>query len=251
MKISFVVNDHEAEHCVQALHSAFFENGLVSEAKVGVKKRKAVSQEKKKKKKKRKAGDEHHSPRVRQERADTTSDRSPSVIERTVFPNNDPIDIGGEPLRIEKDGLPAAGVLPQPQAVQPEQPSDVDANHGAQEKYSRLRAYLDHDSPMPVRGDETGFEWWFDDIGLGIPLWNAEAEQQGRTADAAEGGIPLLTEEEEVIQALIAGPTPDESFGSPSGDMAWPPPALASSLHVAGECQAAFCGLCITDKIGI
>jgi hypothetical protein len=274
MKISFVVNDHEAEHCVQALHSAFFENGLVPEAQVAEKERPipfaAASSSGVKK---RKCRDEHHPPRVCQERADATADRSPSVIERTVLPDNDPImpDVRGDnydgvttrlsdisldnnplPVRVDRDGLAAASVLPEPQAVQPEQPSGVDAN--SEDEYNKLMAFLDDDdSPMPVGGDneaEDPFGWFADILepddysGLDIPMLNAETDQQGRQADSAEGGSPVVTEEEEVIEALIAGATPEEFFASPST-------ALASSLHVAGECQAAFCGLCFTEQIGI
>jgi hypothetical protein len=232
--------------------------------------------------KKRKCRDEHHPPRVCHERADATVDRSPSVIERTVLPDNDPImpDVGGDdyvsvtaglsdiildddpvPVRADREGLAPAGVLPEPQAVQPEQPSGVDANSGAQEEYNKLMAFLDDDdSPMPVGGDneaEDPFGWFADILepddysGLDIPMLNAEADQQGRQADSAEGGSPVVTEEEEVIEALIASATPEEFFASPSSDMSWSPPALASSLHVAGECQAAFCGLCFTEQIGI
>ncbi|KAM0886569.1 hypothetical protein ACQ4PT_029651 [Festuca glaucescens] len=283
MKISFVVNDHEAERCVQALHSAFFDKGLVSEAQVAEVERaipSAVASSSGVKK--RKAGGEHQATGVRQERADITADRSHSVIEHPIMPDaggDDYVSVPAEhldiipddnpvPVKVDNDGLAGGSVMPQPKAVQPEQPSSVDANHGAQEEYNKLRAFLDHDSPMPVRGDNGDGDplaWFadilepddypmFDDSGLdGIPMLNAEAEQQGRLAEAAEGGSPLVTEEEEVIEALIAGATPDKFFGSPSSDMSWSPPALASSssLHVAGECQAAFCGLCFTEEIGI
>lgn len=33
--MSLIVNDHEAEQCVKALHSAFFESGEVSEIELG------------------------------------------------------------------------------------------------------------------------------------------------------------------------------------------------------------------------
>ncbi|KAM0928592.1 hypothetical protein ACQ4PT_002574 [Festuca glaucescens] len=288
MKLSLVVNNDEAEHCVQALHAAFFENGFVSEAQVAEKERPIPSVAASSSGiKKRKTANEQQPRGVRQERADTTADCSPST-DWTAFPNYDPImpEVGGHhyvgvpaeffdiipdnnpvPVRVDNDGLAATGVLPQPQAVQPEQPSGVDANHGAQE-YNKLWAFLDNDNPMPVRGDNGDGDplaWFadilepddypmFDDSGLDdIPMLNAEAEQQGRLTEAAEGGSPIVTEKEEVIEALIAGATPDKLFGSPSSDMSWPPPALASSssLHVAGECQAAFCGLCFTEEIGI
>jgi hypothetical protein len=197
-----------------------------------------------------------------------------------VLPDNDPImpDVGGDeyvsvtaglsdiildddpvPVRADRDGLAPAGVLPEPQAVQPEQPSGVDANSGAQEEYNKLMAFLDDDdddSPMPDNGAGDPFGWFADilepeDYPMFDPMLNAEADQQGRQADSAEGGSPVVTEEEEVIEALIAGATPEKFFASPSSDMSWSPPALASSLHVAGECQAAFCGLCFTEQIGI
>lgn len=42
VKVSLVVHDSEAKDCVQALHSAFFENGYVSELERAENKRKAV-----------------------------------------------------------------------------------------------------------------------------------------------------------------------------------------------------------------
>ncbi|XP_047072949.1 uncharacterized protein LOC124682280 [Lolium rigidum] len=276
MKISFVVNDHEAERCVQALHSAFFDKGLVSEAQVAEVERaipSAVASSSGVKK--RKAWGEHQATGVCQERADITADRSHSVIEHPIMPDaggDDYVSVPAEHLdiipddnpvavRVDNDGFAGGSVMPQPQAVQPEQPSGVDANHSA-EVYNKLWAFLDNDNPMPVRGDngdgdplawfagilEPGDYPMFDDSGLdNAPMLNADAEQQGRLTEAAEGGSPIVTEEEEVIKALIAGDTPDKFFGLPSSDMSWSPPALASSssLHVAGECQTTFCGLCV------
>lgn len=90
------------------------------------------------------------------------------------------------------------------------------------------------DTPMLVRVNDGGYS-----AGVVADMPNVEAEQQGVVA--AEASTRLGTEEEEVIETLLAEmPCPAPVFDS-----------CESELHVTGECHAAYCGLCITEAMGL
>lgn len=91
MKVSLVVDDSEAEDCVRALHSAFFENGFLNGCPIPGNSSAAAASSGVK----RKAAEGHPGspPSVRQERMGT----EPSILqetERTSLSGTDPMPVG-------------------------------------------------------------------------------------------------------------------------------------------------------------
>lgn len=96
LNVSLVVHENEAKHCVQVLHSAFFEDGFVSKVEEAdnecpgpVNSSAAAAAVASSSGVKRKANDDHPEapPSARQERADTDPN-GPEETERTTFSDN-------------------------------------------------------------------------------------------------------------------------------------------------------------------
>ncbi|KAM0928413.1 hypothetical protein ACQ4PT_002469 [Festuca glaucescens] len=100
MNVSLVVHEDEAIHCLQVLHSAFLEDGFVSNVK-GADNRVSCpvnsSEAACSSGVKRKADDDHPEtpPSARQERADTDPIGT-EEIDRTTFSENNPMPVGNE-----------------------------------------------------------------------------------------------------------------------------------------------------------
>ncbi|KAE8783590.1 Aspartokinase 1, chloroplastic [Hordeum vulgare] len=131
IKVSFVVDDCEVKHCVQALHSAFFEEGFVSAASSGDK---------------RKADDDH--PEAALQRTDT--DRS-SVVEETEHRAfSDKAANPTELLEDDSGNLDCVKTTGGHQ-LDPEQPSNID----------------DYPGP-PIGGDNGGYQTDMTCLGSGL-----------------------------------------------------------------------------------
>lgn len=219
--VSLVVNDTEAKHCVQALHSAFFEgadrvlNGSPAQVRVNSPAAPASSGDK------RKAVGDHPEapPGARQQTADTDLDHCLEETEPQLSSDDDPTTTGGDhegALSDFFDSIYHTNI----------EPIRVDAGTGPAEEANgialadiRHRLFSDK-APTHVVGDygEDPAEEWARLL--------EQPEQQQVLDEAVEGGGGLRTGTEALLEEF----SPDELLGPSTGEMSCPaPPAFEPS----------------------